>query len=186
MGGEDTYITVLEKFIPNQHQAVQSIQDALAAGDLQSAERLAHTLKGIAATVGAAALSGLARQLEDAIRKEETGKYPQLIAAAGMELAQVVASAETYLQAWAAQTGAADRGGADAVQLGTLLEQLVAQLQAFDSEAVDTLRRIDRQVKGTEAAAQFARLDRHVNDYDYENALVEAQRIIAALNSGNA
>jgi HPt (histidine-containing phosphotransfer) domain-containing protein len=150
---------------------------------MQAAERLAHTLKGIAATVGAAALSGLARQLEDAIRKEETGKYPQLIAAAGMELAQVVASAEAYLQAWAVQ-GAADlaQHPADVTQLGALLEQLVAQLKAFDSEAVDTLRRIGRQVGGTEAAAQFARLDRHVNDYDYENALAEAQRLMAELN----
>ncbi len=183
MGGEDTYLTVLEKFIPNQRQAVQSIQDALAAGDPQAAERLAHTLKGIAATIGAAALSGFARQLEDAIRKEETGKYPQLIATAGMELAQVVASAEAYLQA-SVEAGAADRAQppADVVQLGALLEQLVAQLKVFDSEAVDTLRRIDRKIKGTEAASQFARLDRYVNDYDYEHALAEAQRLIAALN----
>jgi PAS domain S-box-containing protein len=183
MGGEDTYLTVLEKFIPNQRQAVQSIQDALAAGDMQAAGRLAHTLKGIAATVGAAALSGLARQLEDAIRKEEAGKYAQLVAAAGMELAQVVASAEAYLQAGAAVR---TRQPADAAQLGALLGQLVAQLQAFDSEAVDTLRRIERKVEGTEAAAQFARLGRHVNDYDYENALAEAQRLIAVLNSGKA
>ncbi len=186
IGREDTYVTVLEKFIPNQRQAVQSIRDALDAGDHEAAERFAHTLKGVGATVGATALAELARQMEDVIRKKEAGKYPQLIEAAAMELAQVIVSAEAYLQAWAAEAGAADRGAADAVQIGALLEQLVAQLKAFDSEAVDTLRRIDRQVKGTEAAAQFARLDRHVNDYDYENALVEAQRLIAALNPGNA
>ncbi|MFZ2523877.1 MAG: PAS domain S-box protein [Candidatus Ferrigenium altingense] len=180
MGGESTYLTVLEKFIPNQGRAMQFIQDALATGDRNTAERLAHTLKGIAATIGAATLAETARHLENAIREEDAENYPQLIAAAATELAQVTASVEAYLQACAAEAEAAtiDRASPDLAQLGTLLEKLTAQLKVFDADAVDTMCLINRQIKGTASAAQFVRLDRYINDYDYENALAEVQRLV--------
>ena len=179
MGGEDTYLTVLEKFIPNQSHAVQSIQDALAAHDRATAERLAHTLKGIAATIGAKTLAKFARQLEDAIREKKAESYAQLIAATATELAQVLASAQAYLHAYTPATAAEglDRASRDIVPLDTLLQQLTAKLQAFDSDAANTLHQINRQVKGTAAARQFAKLSRYMNDYDYENALAEAQRL---------
>jgi len=179
MGGEDTYLTVLEKFVPNQGRAVQAIREALDAGDSGTAERLAHTLKGIAATIGALPLSNLARQLEEAIRDGRSAEYPQRIADADAELAQAVGSAQAYLRASAAV--ASETPLLDVAQLGPLLEQLAAQLKAFDSEAVDTLRRIDRHVRGTANGPRFARLERCINDYDYENALTEAQQLIATL-----
>ena len=181
MGGKELYLTVIGKFAANQSRAVQSIQDALAANDRETAERLAHTLRGIASTIGAAILAETVRRLEAAIRDEDTGKYPQLITAATEEMVQVIASVRNYLQAHAAKTDAAPVGRAqhhqDIVPLGTLLEQLNAQLQAFDADAGDTMYQINRQVEGTAAALRFIRLDQHINDYDYKKALAEAQRL---------
>ena len=178
MGGEGTYLTVLEKFIHNQNQTVRSIQDAIAAGELKTAERLAHTLKGIAGTIGATALAKSARQLEGAIRKNDSGSYPRLIAITEDGLAQAIASASDYLHAHAAEAGAVvPDGEQDAVQLGMLLEQLTAQLEAFDANAANTMRQINRQIVGLAAAPLFAKLDRCISNYDYENALAEAQRL---------
>ncbi|HEU0283148.1 MAG TPA: Hpt domain-containing protein, partial [Gallionella sp.] len=92
------YLSMLGKVIPSQGQTVQSIQDALAINDRATAERLAHTLKGIAATVGADSLAESASQLEQAIRVEDAEEYPQLIEAAASKLRLVVASIETYLE----------------------------------------------------------------------------------------
>ena len=180
IGNKEIYLTVLGKFIAHHDQAVQSLRDVLDAGDRQTAERLAHTLKGIAATIGAATLAESVRQLEDAIRKGDAENYPPLLDAAATELFQVNASAKAYLQAHAAEIDAVDR--VQPMRLGALLEQLIAQLKTFDSEAVETMRQIDRQIKGTATAAQFSRLNRCINDYDYENALAEVQGLIASLN----
>ncbi len=177
MGNEDTYRTVLGKFVHNQGGAVQSMQEALAANDQMTAERLAHTLKGIAATIGATALAESARQLENAIREEDAESYPGLIAAAATEMAQVISSVNAYLQAHVAEPVPAT---IDPAQLGVLLEQISSQLQTFDSEAADTMRRIDRQVKGTADAPRFARLGSYIDAYDYESALAEARRLIAS------
>jgi len=98
MGGEELYLNMLARFIPSQGQALQSIQEALDINDLQTAERLAHTLKGVAASVGAAPLAESANQLELAIRRKDAGSYPQLIEAAAGRLSQAVALIESYLK----------------------------------------------------------------------------------------
>jgi HPt (histidine-containing phosphotransfer) domain-containing protein len=77
---------------------VQSIQDALAANDRATAERLAHTLKGVAASVGAAYLAETASLLERAINAGNAEEYPQLIEAATSKLDQAVAAVKTYLK----------------------------------------------------------------------------------------
>jgi len=98
MGGKDLYLTMLEKFIPSQEQALQSIQNALEADDPATAERLAHSLRGVAATVGALSLAESAGQLETAIREGDAGKYPQLVAATATRLAQSIVLVKAYLR----------------------------------------------------------------------------------------
>ena len=98
MGGKKVYLSMLAKFVPSQGQAMRSIEDALAANDRATAERLAHTLKGVAASVGAASLAESADQLEQAIRSEYAGEYPQLIEAIAGKLGQAIAAIENYLE----------------------------------------------------------------------------------------
>jgi two-component system sensor histidine kinase/response regulator len=181
MGDKDIYLNITGKFAANQGQAIQAIQNALAAHDSQTAERLAHTLKGIAATIGAATLAESASQLEVAIREGGTEKYPQLIAAATTEMAQVIVSVNAYLQARAAETGVAvvdpTQHPVDIAQLGMLLEKLTAQLKSFDSNAVDTMQQIKQQTNSAASAPRYAKLGRYIDDYDYKNALVEVQQL---------
>ncbi len=98
MGSRRIYLTMLGKFIPSQGQAVQSIKDALTADDKKTAKRLAHTLKGIAATIGAFSLAESARQLEEAIDEGDADKYRQQADIASASLAQAIALVEAYLR----------------------------------------------------------------------------------------
>jgi len=98
MGGRDIYLSMLDRFIPSQAQSVQAIRDALTVHDRMTAERLAHTLKGVAASVGAILLAESASQLERAIDEDNTGKYPQLIETAASRLKQAIISIENYLE----------------------------------------------------------------------------------------
>ncbi len=97
MGGKDLYLAMLARFIPSQGQAMQSIQDALSVNDRATAERLAHTLKGVAASVGADFLAESASQLEQAIMAESIQEYPQLIGETASKLSQAVAAIKAYL-----------------------------------------------------------------------------------------
>jgi len=68
MGRSALYLSLLRKFPPNQREAVQQMRAALAKDDWVQAERIAHTLKGIAGTIGANALQTLAADLDHLLK----------------------------------------------------------------------------------------------------------------------
>jgi two-component system sensor histidine kinase/response regulator len=67
-GKADAYRAMLERFVRGQRDAVQRLELALRSDDAALAERIAHTLKGVAANLGANALQLQAGALEAAIR----------------------------------------------------------------------------------------------------------------------
>jgi len=66
-GRKPLYLSLLRKFAAGQGEAVRDIRQALDTDDWEAAERTAHTLKGIAATLGANTLQVLAGDANDRI-----------------------------------------------------------------------------------------------------------------------
>jgi len=63
LGQEDLHAMLSE--LPNAAgQACRNIRTALASNDLEEARRLAHALKGVAGSFGAARLAAIAREFE--------------------------------------------------------------------------------------------------------------------------
>ncbi|GIX47037.1 MAG: hypothetical protein KatS3mg131_1248 [Candidatus Tectimicrobiota bacterium] len=75
------YRELLALFAAEVPRQLHALETALQAGDLLAATRHAHTLKGMAANVGAAALSQACRDLETALRRQEAAAVQPLYAA---------------------------------------------------------------------------------------------------------
>ena len=71
-GNRKLYVKILRQFAEQQGPAADQVADALATGDHALAERLAHTLKGVAGNIGAAGVQSAAAALERAIRDRST------------------------------------------------------------------------------------------------------------------
>ena len=67
-GNRKLYLKLLRQFVENQGTAVARVTEAQGAGDRQTAERLAHTLKGVAGNIGATEVQFAAGALEKCIR----------------------------------------------------------------------------------------------------------------------
>jgi signal transduction histidine kinase/CheY-like chemotaxis protein len=67
-GNRKLYAKILRQFAEQQSPALDQLADALAKGDHALAERLAHTLKGVAGNVGATGVQSAAAMLERVIR----------------------------------------------------------------------------------------------------------------------
>jgi len=67
-GNRKLYLKILRQFVEQHGPAIDQVGDALAKGDHALAERLAHTLKGVAGNIGAAGVQSAAAALERAIR----------------------------------------------------------------------------------------------------------------------
>jgi HPt (histidine-containing phosphotransfer) domain-containing protein len=90
-GKTELYAKLLGKFLHNYADFEQSFTDAQRGNDKGAPERLAHTLKGVAASIGATDLGELAGRLETDCR---SGAAEESIAAL---LAKVVAALNIVL-----------------------------------------------------------------------------------------
>ncbi|MDP2805966.1 MAG: response regulator, partial [Gallionellaceae bacterium] len=98
LGNKRKYLNLLSSFVSSQDEAMAQLKQHLDEGDHTSAVRVAHTMKGTAATLGAEQLSVMARHLEEKLRTQ-----PQLrsvdvqteMAAVNVELAALSAALST-------------------------------------------------------------------------------------------
>ncbi|MEI6392805.1 MAG: response regulator [Verrucomicrobiota bacterium] len=137
-GNRKLYLKLLRQFAEQQGPSVEQITAALAQGDSALAERLAHTLKGVAGNIGAKPVQIAAGALEKLIRNRATAAETdsalrQVAAALDPLLAQLRASPslpEPNPQPAAAPPENPAQTRAAAVQLTKLLSE-------FDPGAVE-------------------------------------------------
>jgi two-component system sensor histidine kinase/response regulator len=71
LGKKTLYLSMLHKFVAGQKTAPAEILAALTVEDWTTAERLAHTVKGVAGNIGANVIQQLAEKLESAIKERQ-------------------------------------------------------------------------------------------------------------------
>jgi PAS domain S-box-containing protein len=89
-GDAGFYRLILAEFAVTHAGDGRRVAAALAAGDIEGARRLVHTLKGLAGTLGAAGLAAVATTLDTALRTEGGACDPALADRLAQALARVV------------------------------------------------------------------------------------------------
>ena len=174
MGGSvAAYYAILEKFRTGQQHVIAEIRAALTAGKKEKAERLAHTLKGLAGTIGSEELQNKAKELEDSIRSGEN--IEQQLPAVDAELIALLTAIDHALQSRHEENA---ETGADAPinleELADLVRSTKLQFEKFDSNVEESAARISRMVRGDAAMKQaLDSIERCIGKYDYERGLAE-------------
>ena len=103
MVGDDSAFVdeIVETYLRDAPEQVSGMRAALAAGDLETLGRHAHTLKGNSLTVGAAPLAAMARDLEERARAGDAADAGPKIEDAAAELGRVATALEAArLRGW--------------------------------------------------------------------------------------
>ena len=94
-GDARLYDDVVRDFVRQEADAPQRIRGALAQGDWATAQRACHTLKGLAATIGAMPLHDAAQALDTALRGPPTpSAWPEMADAVEQRMRELVAARE--------------------------------------------------------------------------------------------
>ena len=162
------YQRLLSTFRREHAGDAQELRAALQGGERELANRLAHTLKGLAGTIGAGYLSEACRQLESAIKKGETSLFET-----GLERLEYWLGAT--LQAIPVSELPDQVPGTikalDTMELAHHLRQLHRFLKANDVKAVTMIDRMLEQAGQSPAADQIQELEKLVRRYEFEQAL---------------
>jgi HPt (histidine-containing phosphotransfer) domain-containing protein len=98
-GNVALYLSLLDKFRVNHQHVVANIRKALASNDTNTAERLAHTLRGIAGTLGAESLQSQAELLENNIKNGTFENVETLLTTIDSEIASLITSIDQAIEA---------------------------------------------------------------------------------------
>jgi HPt (histidine-containing phosphotransfer) domain-containing protein len=173
---QELYLRLLLMFRDNHAETAQAIRSALQDNDLSLARRLAHTLKGVASTIGANKLSAAAKNLETAIAQGESALFADNLEQVEQELA-IVMAALAVISRSAPATDPIQTPGSDASRssLGSQLNQLARLLHSNDAEATVLMGSLLRQPHETSLQEKLEALEVFIKRYDFEKALKELE-----------
>ncbi|CAK0757776.1 two-component system, sensor histidine kinase and response regulator [uncultured Gammaproteobacteria bacterium] len=178
-GNATLYRNLLKMFVDKQSQAADEIRAALAASDRRLAERLAHTVKGVAGNVGADAVQAAGGELEHAINKGIESKA--LITAFATALATITAAVRTALPDQVKPASLASTKATQVVdyaQVRTAMESIAKLLADSDGQAVDELEENAERLRPALPPGRLEAIMQAAQDYDFETA---AELVAASL-----
>ena len=172
-GNEKLYRSLLMKLRDDYAATDQEIKDLLQSEKTGEAERLAHTVKGVAGNVGAGELQEAAARLEHAIKEGETDTYEEKISAFGKVLKDVVA-ALGVLGEEEKEAADSDKAGPEATpdELAAALGELLPHLKTRKPKPSKAAMGKIKDLKWpSEFSVEIADLDRLIKKYKFKKAL---------------
>ena len=167
-GNRQRYVSLLRRFADSQVGAVGEIRAALKAQDFATAQRIAHSLKGAAANLGANALATAAGNAEVAIKTQSD------VEPAVREMEQTLCAAVGAIQKAfpsAEKVGSTPSGNGDPSVVLQPLSRLKKLLEADDSEAAEFIVEAQDTLSAVLSRTEIETLTRMVGDFDYQSAL---------------
>jgi len=179
-GNRKLYLKLLRQFVEQQGPAVGEITAALAAGDVVLAERLAHTLKGVAGNVGAKSVHSVAADLEKVIRSKapaaEVESAKQQVAAA---LDPLIAGLNVGLGSPAAKSAASTPAPmVDPAKSRETAAQMSKLLSEFDPGAADFIETNRAALQPLFHGATWAEFEKLVQGYSFADAQAQLEQAL--------
>ena len=178
LGNRTFYAAMLGKFVEDQASVLSDIGRAIDVGDMTGAERFAHTLKGLAGSLGAVQLFEHAQRLEAMLR---TSSSPDETRRVQDETAVVFNALIVALQSWLANRPAlatwdgasaqeATQRPGQAAEAREVLQLLLQLLNDNDSEALEVFQEHDALLRD-HLGACHTEVSRLIQSFDFDAAI---------------
>ena len=166
-------VELLHSFATAHGADAAQIREHVAKGELGDAQRVAHSLKGLAGTLGLAAMGTLAADIEHAI-KHSAGELPAQVDTGIAALQVALTEACNHIATLPKSAGAAAISAPiDWTVLSTRIAQLRALLAADDHATVESFESLRGALEQAVGRSALRTLVQSVDDYAFDEALQE-------------
>ena len=168
MGGNaKAYRKTLRKVLDLERDAMDRVHASLHAGDRETAVRAAHTLKSVSGSIGAIELQSVAADLEAALNDEGNEPPTDVIALTEQRLEEALNTIQAALEAHETPMKS---GTVDPTKIKPILEQLLEQIDNFDSSTGETAESLVADLRGTSLGELAAGLGKALDNYEFDRA----------------
>jgi two-component system, sensor histidine kinase and response regulator len=178
VGNKRLYRDLLLQFAAKQADAATQISAAIEGGDTKLAERIAHTVKGVAGNIGLGRVFVAAEKLEKAIRQGDEVEPAQVEEFSAVLSHQVGAIRHAMQEFLPDQQPIEERltdfdGEAASASIARLRDLLVS----CDGDAAEAFLAVEKTLAGTVARSRLDALNATISEFDFEAALTELDQI---------
>ena len=171
---------IIFSFSDTNQTTFREINDAIQKGDRPLAERLVHSLKGVAGNISADLLATTTRDLESALKKHQADQIADLLHNVEIRLQEVFQAAALLRSVvGSASCSGQPETGVSKEKRSCLLQELQAYLLANNLDASDKLKELYPFLSPSELTDM---INEQVNRLDFKGALETLSRIIHKLD----
>jgi PAS domain S-box-containing protein len=183
MGKQTLYLGMLRRFMSGQKDGLQPIIAALDVGDFATAERIAHTLKGLAGNVGATQVQFEMEAVETALRERVACEEvrPMLLKPAAL-LAALMSALHARLPP---ETVHATLASVDLEKLSQVCQQLMVLLEDDDAEAGELLETHAPMLKRA-FGDSYRSIEADIKNFNFNPALVALKTAMSLTSKHSA
>jgi len=168
---QSLYIKILQKTHTRFHNIDNQIQEVVKQADLQTAQRLIHTFKGITGTIGAVQLNKIAKETESAIKAKDYKHIQKMIQNLSDENNKVMQAIGAYIKDYERLNESHSDGSTpDKKIIKTHFNELSTLIDDSDSEALSVVEKIKSLLGKKHITDDFCKLETQLNNYDFEGA----------------
>ena len=182
-GNQKLLRKLLLEFLRDYGDAIPILKSKLK-DEMSTAHRMAHTLKGVAGSIGASSLQSAAFALEMAIKNETSEDFDKLLSSLEQNLEPLLKGLEVLKTAADSETAATTESSSeklssgDAATLAPLFEELRVYLKSGHSRSEEKLAEIRQLLPGS-CKTRMDSVQAQLEEYEFEAAL-EALSTVAA------
>ena len=185
-GNRALFAKLLKQFYTNYQHVIAKIKENLDQGLPEEVLRLAHTVKGIAGTLGANDLYLLVQAFETAVQEGRVAEYPSLLHRFEQGLHPVLHGISTLITAEAAIDAGVmvyeDANPIDRQSLQPLFQDLALLLEEGVPSSGDKLNKIKKLIGHSKHTSALEKIHAQIEDYDYEEALDSLSQLASTLH----
>lgn len=176
------YLRLLGQFADQHSNDGAAMAADVAAGNLKSVQYTAHSLKGVAATLGALQVAGLAANAETLAKTGQRGEdWRPLLDSLAAELGTLTAALTALLADEEEERPSELPPAVDIAVVRAVLSRLETLLEASDTVANDLIEEYGNLLRH-ELGAAFPVLEKQIEDFDYGDALITLRTALTMRN----
>ena len=183
-GNQKLYRNLLVKFYCDNQDITEQIQAAIKSKDQELAIRIAHTIKGVAGTIGAEKVQSIGAKLETILKSNFNDDHSDLISEFGDVLTSVLGVLAPFAAAQKKDTSDKKNSQrADDQKLAEFLEILLPRLKKRKPKPCkEVMGQMDHFSFPDVYRSKIKELEKLIGKYKFKDAVVAAEALIEQAN----
>lgn len=181
-GNKSLFMRLINDYVIHYEHWLNDIDSALAAGKIERAARLTHTLKGVSGSIGADEVLALCTELESVIRNEGGERIKVLLDETNTALQKVIGSIKKSIGGKKALPGDTPTAGHTAmVDIAPLLEKLYTLIVNNNFNAGKIFEQLQGDLIARDCQNEVRELKEYLDVYDYNGAKTIVEKLVRTL-----